>query len=214
MPPWPARLFHPTTAPNPPSRPASDDHADADRDARHGSVPSDRNNQQPHPSPVKASATASRPSASTLPRGRPHARSLSHPFPSLFGGGKKKNAENWDVGLRQDSDGDYTLGFQLDGHAPHTVPAQDGGARHPDEGDLETGNCMTCDSRVRWPRSLKVFRCGACLMVNDLEPLRRESNHLAPPGEFGAGGAGSLSESGSLVHRELSCSGQLVRLPC
>lgn len=33
---------------------------------------------------------------------------------------------------------------------------------------------MTCDSTVRWPRDLKVFRCTICLTVNDLEP-----NHAA-----------------------------------
>lgn len=29
---------------------------------------------------------------------------------------------------------------------------------------------MTCDSKVKWPKGLKVFRCVACLTVNDLEP--------------------------------------------
>lgn len=33
-----------------------------------------------------------------------------------------------------------------------------------------TGKCSTCDSRVRWPRHLDVFRCTVCLMVNDLKP--------------------------------------------
>ena len=33
-----------------------------------------------------------------------------------------------------------------------------------------TGKCSTCDSRVRWPRHLDMFRCTVCLMVNDLKP--------------------------------------------
>lgn len=42
----------------------------------------------------------------------------------------------------------------------------------PSEKDLMTGNCMTCDSKVRWPRTLLVFRCTVCLAINDLESAR------------------------------------------
>lgn len=38
------------------------------------------------------------------------------------------------------------------------------------EKDLVTGKCITCNSLVRWPRHLDVFRCTVCLMVNDLKP--------------------------------------------
>lgn len=34
-----------------------------------------------------------------------------------------------------------------------------------------TGRCMTCDSTVRWPREVKVFRCVTCQTINDLEPF-------------------------------------------
>ena len=34
-----------------------------------------------------------------------------------------------------------------------------------------TGKCVTCDSTVRWPQDLKVFRCTTCLTINDLEPF-------------------------------------------
>lgn len=34
---------------------------------------------------------------------------------------------------------------------------------------LMTGKCATCGSLVRWPRHLHVFRCTACLMVNNLK---------------------------------------------
>ena len=44
---------------------------------------------------------------------------------------------------------------------------------------METGHCMTCDSKVKWPAGLKVFRCAACLTINDREPA---PNRLADPG--------------------------------
>jgi len=43
---------------------------------------------------------------------------------------------------------------------------------------------MTCDSMVRWPKELKVFRCAVCLTINDLKPVvleaRRGDGHRAP----------------------------------
>ncbi|KAL8717627.1 MAG: hypothetical protein Q9225_005146 [Loekoesia sp. 1 TL-2023] len=52
------------------------------------------------------------------------------------------------------------------------------------DNELVSGRCATCDSSVRWPSHLSVFRCTICLMVNDLQPLevrsqqdrRRQSN--------------------------------------
>ena len=38
------------------------------------------------------------------------------------------------------------------------------------EKHLVTGRCITCDSLVRWPKHLNVFRCTVCLMINDLKP--------------------------------------------
>ncbi|KAL9128657.1 MAG: hypothetical protein Q9217_002717 [Psora testacea] len=45
----------------------------------------------------------------------------------------------------------------------HGSPIQNG------ERDLVTGKCSTCNSSVRWPRYLDVFRCTVCYMVNDLK---------------------------------------------
>ena len=42
-----------------------------------------------------------------------------------------------------------------------------------EEKEFVTGKCATCDSLVRWPRHLDVFRCTMCLMVNDLKPGAR-----------------------------------------
>lgn len=49
-------------------------------------------------------------------------------------------------------------------------------AKVPDK-DLMTGKCMTCDSMVRWPKELKVFRCTVCLTINDLQPVVLEARH-------------------------------------
>ena len=35
--------------------------------------------------------------------------------------------------------------------------------------ELRIGKCATCNSTVRWPRHLGVYRCTACLMINDLK---------------------------------------------
>lgn len=39
-----------------------------------------------------------------------------------------------------------------------------------------TGKCMTCDSTVRWPQDVRVFRCTTCLTINDLEMFEPPSN--------------------------------------
>ena len=50
------------------------------------------------------------------------------------------------------------------------MASANGGPSQYGEKDLVTGKCLTCDSLVRWPRQLDVFRCTVCLMVNDLKP--------------------------------------------
>ena len=35
--------------------------------------------------------------------------------------------------------------------------------------DMVAGRCMTCNTAVKWPKHLNVFRCTSCLMVNDLD---------------------------------------------
>jgi hypothetical protein len=97
-----------------------------------------------------------------------HSRSFSHPFPSFFGGGsKKKNRVNVDS-----TDDDDSIG---DGRSNHTsnVPSRNPSVNASSESI--TGRCMACDSTVRWPRDLRVFRCTICLTVNDLEPNQEAS---------------------------------------
>lgn len=108
-----------------------------------------------------------------------HSRSLSHPFPSIFG---KKRSVKKNTFDEDDSDQHQYTNSQS--------PTKNGGVssnsssknplRAPTKADREpvTGQCMTCDSTVRWPQGLKVYRCTTCLTINDLEPLsvdRKES---------------------------------------
>lgn len=100
-----------------------------------------------------------------------HNRSFSHPFPSLFG---SKRSDK-----KQPPRGDVEAAPAVARDARHdegnTKPQ---GTESPSQrGDRQpvTGKCMTCDSTVRWPHGLKVFRCTTCLTINDLEsnPERR-----------------------------------------
>ena len=105
---------------------------------------------------------------------RGHSRSLSHPFPSPFGGlGKKRDKhiiqpELFDSGDDDDDDDDFGVGYA---HLrPSGSPRKDS-ARAVPEHDFVTGKCMTCNSTMRRPRNVKIFRCTTCLAVNDLEPV-------------------------------------------
>lgn len=104
-----------------------------------------------------------------------HTRSFSHPFPSLFGSKKsdKKNTGRGDLevggGGRRD--------LRREEHNVKSSSAEI--ASHRIDRHFLTGKCMTCDSTVRWPQGLKVFRCTTCLTINDLEDNsedRGESN--------------------------------------
>lgn len=95
---------------------------------------------------------------------RGHHRSLSHPFTSPFTaiGGKREKARHntWD----SDSDSDeVTYPVQPVSTSPRKESKVGVG------NDLAEGKCQTCNSTVRWPRHLKVFRCTSCQMVTDLE---------------------------------------------
>ncbi|KAI9770729.1 MAG: putative E3 ubiquitin-protein ligase [Geoglossum simile] len=101
-----------------------------------------------------------------------HSRSISHPFPSFFSQGKR-------VGRRSRSDEAFGTDSTDDENA--VVPGGNFSSvtAKPDqskarlvgpEKDLITGRCMTCDSLVRWPKELNVFRCTICLTINDLKP--------------------------------------------
>lgn len=94
-----------------------------------------------------------------------HNRSFSHPFPSIFG--SKRSDKKHTVRSDADTASGGSRDMQQDGSngkAPAIENPSQRGDRQP-----VTGKCMTCDSTVRWPQGLKVFRCTTCLTINDLE---------------------------------------------
>jgi len=103
--------------------------------------------------------------------GRSHGRSMSHPFPSLFTGKKKRNGDN--AGGFESTDDD-TISPATARNLAHNPTAKQPKVL---DKDLMTGKCMTCDSMVRWPKELKVFRCTVCLTINDLKPIILEARH-------------------------------------
>jgi len=190
MPSWSARLL--------PASPAFDSNPSAPTPPNPESSPSRRQQSctahepalqsysipslQPSPNTSTSSGTSPLRSASR------HGRSISHPFPSIFNSGKKMESrglvETNTTTLEPHDGGFGDLGYGTPGRSPskggHMVPPQ------PANKDLVTGRCMTCDSLVRWPKDLKVFRCTICLMINDLKPVT-----LGPCFESGPANASS-----------------------
>lgn len=103
-----------------------------------------------------------------------HGRSMSHPFPSIFHSKKKRQEVNMTMGY-DTGNGDVCGAFPP--HSP-PKPSTSKSTRAADR-DLMTGKCMTCDSMVRWPKELAVFRCTVCLMINDLTPIGTSQAHGA-----------------------------------
>lgn len=155
MPSWPARLHlgSPAPGPGPKSRAPKSPPYGKDQ------VEDNTYHDQPlHGVPVIALSGTSSPSRPS------HGRSYSHPFPSIFGGGKKAEKIT-DIDYNDDALETLTeSSFVSTGLASKDHMAANG------EKDFVTGRCITCDSLVRWPRHLDVFRCTVCLMVNDLKP--------------------------------------------
>lgn len=121
-----------------------------------------------HGVPVVASTGAS---SSSRPG---HGRSHSHPLPSMFGTGNRAEkitelvfSDDIPETLNESPSTSTKLASK-DHKAANK--AANGTLLQSGENHLVTGKCVTCDSRVRWPRHLNVFRCTVCLMVNDMKP--------------------------------------------
>ena len=117
-----------------------------------------------------------------------HSRSFSHPFPSLFGGGRKPEKKDHlraDANIYDTTDDDGSINGDsarpnLSGKSPSRNTSQKGNK------EPVTGKCMTCDSTVRWPQGLKVYRCTICQTINDLEPYVEPRNGTGGPTGFGS----------------------------
>ena len=135
--------------------------------------------------------------------GRPggHSRSFSHPFPSLFGGGKRSDPvlENCVVDSSDDSD------CVIDVNDPRGAvsPIRAGQSKNSTERGTSSGRCMTCDSLVRWPSDIHVFRCTICLTINDLESNRRDDSGLGGRPDSRHGRASSRPDSNVVLDRSM-----------
>ena len=117
-----------------------------------------------------------------------HSRSFSHPFPSFFHGGRKSDKKNplkFDNKAYDTTDDDTSINGDSarrngDGEALSRNSSQ------KRNNEPVTGKCMTCDSTVRWPQGLKVYRCTTCTTINVLEPFTEIRNESAGPGRFGS----------------------------
>ena len=107
------------------------------------------------------------PTRSSTPRQPTHTRSSSHPLPRLFS--RKKSSGALKQILDSDTPLDDTLVPILDGPSAASPSRTPTYKRKDDPNAL--GQCMCCDSRVRFPRELRVFRCTNCLTINDLTAL-------------------------------------------
>jgi E3 ubiquitin-protein ligase HECTD2 len=86
-----------------------------------------------------------------------HGRSVSHPFPSFLHTIRK----------RQEGKVTSAKNSAVDNSPVSNVPASK--VARVVDGNLTIGKCMTCDSMVRWPKELIVFRCTVCMTINDLK---------------------------------------------
>jgi LSD1 subclass zinc finger protein len=111
-----------------------------------------------------------------------HNRSFSHPFPSFFGGkrAERKNSSKQEKQTVDITDDEISVHEGV-GRSPNS-PARNP-SRNPSLKDRQpvTGKCMTCDSTVRWPQGLKVFRCSICMTINDLEVQAEQRGDIKGP---------------------------------
>lgn len=98
--------------------------------------------------------------------GARHSRSYSNPFSSVSS--KSQWSKN---GLDTNEDG--MLVGRSSNYLEYPVPRWRDKPTSPRQRSLDEeitkGRCATCGTLVRWPKSLVVFRCTVCFMVNDLE---------------------------------------------
>lgn len=100
-----------------------------------------------------------------------HGRSHSHPLTSLFRQARKEVQRHRGESVNHTDRSHHKLNY-----SPPYVTSSRTSSVYPEslkllaqDKELISGRCATCDSTVRWPKHLSVFRCTICLMVNDLQ---------------------------------------------
>lgn len=134
-------------------------------------------------------------------------------------GKRRKSASKNDHFLDSDDDDDVTYPLPELGNNNRgsfsTSPSKDSAAQtqYQGQGDGEvTGRCATCDSTVRWPKRLSVFRCPVCSMINDLEPYIEEDRLRSGNGD-GKAAARTIPRKGSLPDRLDGGGADLTAIP-
>lgn len=97
-------------------------------------------------------------------------RSMSHSLPSIPHGNNNGRGRHTAMEYDYGDGNNRTMFSALTPQSPLTSGASKSAKAQQDR-DLMTGKCMTCDSMVRWPKGLAVFRCSVCVTINDLTPV-------------------------------------------
>lgn len=169
MPSWPSRLLHTSQATNA-SQPTEAGPNCFTKDETEIDVPT--------PASSRHGVRASRNPSESPRQGRSH----SHPLTTLFDQTKKvdgrhRNESNLSsLALKHNPIAkpiDVTSG-KASSVSPKALKLKD------QDKELIAGRCATCDSAVKWPKHLSVFRCTICLMVNDLQPMEDQSQRQLP----------------------------------
>ena len=107
---------------------------------------------------------------SSRPHSR-HGRSHSNPLISIFSNGKKLDRVV-DIGLHDDTSSVSDDSVVIPSGLPSKdfTAAANGNCLRKEERERLMGKCATCGSAMTWPKDVDAFRCGACLMINDLKP--------------------------------------------
>ena len=146
--------------------------------------------ERPHRSPplhgVPILAPHASPAQPRIDKSPRHARSHSHPFPSLFASGRRSERIA-EPGLHNEAPEalealDEPQMHSISPDSKNNLLSTNKGFPQRREIDLVVGKCATCDSTVRWPKHLETFRCTVCLMVNDLQPTAALSKETDPDG--------------------------------
>ena len=132
------------------------------------------------PAPKHSAATPSTPSPPQSRR--PHLRSASNPFPSLFGQRKSPGQKNEPHPLQ----GSAGAAEEVPVHGHPSGLSRSLSPHKPFRGSEEnlTRRCMTCDHTNSFAKGRNGFRCGKCAMINDLEPYDESSMLRVPEHGF------------------------------
>lgn len=186
MPSWPVRLISHSSST--PAQISTNTHPNAEQLDGQGHRPRFPNRlvANSHSAPlvpiIADPRESTKPHSPSPPRSRSgHGRSISNPFPTLFGAGKKSDRATATGSTRhlhdsESSDEEINANDHGNGYG-QSRPRNDG-----DGNNMMTGRCFTCDALMQWPRDLNAFRCTRCMTTNDLKPAE---NAWAIRGPYG-----------------------------